>query len=91
MVFLNEKKKQDASLVVLVDASTSMTIGDEVRGQTRWDLAAQTVKQARDFAKTLGPDLDLKFYRFDSRLTEPKAGEMSRRQNPRATKPVSVR
>ena len=28
----------------------------------------------RDFAKTLGPDLDVKFYRFDSKLTEPKAG-----------------
>jgi uncharacterized membrane protein len=75
-VFLNEKKKQNASLVVLVDSSTSMSIGDEVRGQTRWEVATQVVKQARDFAKTLGPDLDLKFYRFDSKLAEPKAGEM---------------
>ena len=75
-VFLNEKKKQNASLVVLVDTSTSMSIGDEVRGQTRWDVATQVVKQARDFGKTLGPDLDLKFYRFDSKLAEPKAGEM---------------
>ena len=53
-MYLNEKKKQDASVVVLVDASTSMLIGDEVRGQTRWDVATQGVKQARDFAKTLG-------------------------------------
>jgi uncharacterized membrane protein len=75
-VFLNEKKKQDASLVVLVDASTSMNIGDEVRGQTRWDVASQAIQQARDFGKTLGHDLDLKFYRFDSNLAEPKAGEM---------------
>ncbi len=51
-------------------------IGDEVRGQSRWDVARQVVKQARDFAKTLGPDLDVKFYRFDSRLGEPKAGEL---------------
>ena len=75
-VYLNEKKKQDASLVFLVDASTSMTIGDEVRGQTRWDVAGQVVKQAREFGKTLGPDLELKFYRFDSKLAEPKAGEL---------------
>ena len=74
-VFLNEKKKQNASVVVLVDVSTSMNIGDEVRGQTRWDVAKEAVKQARDFAKTLGPDLDLKFYRFDSKLAEPKTGE----------------
>jgi hypothetical protein len=74
-VSINEKKKQVASLVVLVDSSTSMTIGDEVRGQTRWDVATQVVKQARDFSKTLGPDLDVKFYRFDSKLAEPKAPE----------------
>ena len=81
-VYVNEKKKQDASLVFLVDASTSMTIGDEVRGQTRWDVAGQVVKQARDFGKTLGPDLDLKFYRFDSKLTEPKAGELVEEAKP---------
>ena len=67
-VYLNEKKKHDSSLVFLIDTSTSMEIGDEVRGQTRWDIARQVVKQAREFAKTLGPDLDLRFYRFDSRL-----------------------
>ena len=81
-VFLNEKKKQSASVVVLVDVSTSMNIGDEVRGQTRWDVAKETVKQARDFAKNLGPDLDVKFYRFDSKLTEPKAGEMLEEAKP---------
>src|SRR5262245_50607843 len=35
-VYLNEKKKQNSSIVVLVDSSTSMLIGDEVRGQSRW-------------------------------------------------------
>jgi uncharacterized membrane protein len=75
-VFMNEKKKQNASLVVLVDTSTSMSIGDEVRGQTRWDVATQVIKQAREFGKTLGPDLDLKFYRFDAKVAEPKAGEL---------------
>ena len=48
---------------------------DEVRGQSRWDIATQGVKQVRDFGKSLGPDLDVKFYRFDSKLTEPKEGQ----------------
>ncbi len=81
-VCLNEKKKQDASLVVLVDTSTSMNIGDEVRGQTRWDVATQVRQAGEGFAKTLGPDLDVKFYRFDSKLAEPKAGELVEEPKP---------
>src|SRR5262249_9473566 len=34
-VLLQEKRRQAASLIFLVDSSTSMNIGDEVRGQTR--------------------------------------------------------
>jgi uncharacterized membrane protein len=75
-VFVDEKKKQDASIVVLLDTSTSMQFGDEVRSQSRWDVAVQAVKQAREFAKTLGPELDLKIYGFNSKLTEPKSGEL---------------
>ena len=75
-VVLSEKKKQAASVVVLVDSSTSMLMGDEVKGQSRWEVATQGVKQARDFAKTLGPDLDVRYYRFDSKLSEPKQGEL---------------
>ena len=81
-VFLNEKKKQDASLVVLVDTSTSMNIGDEVRGQTRWDVARKRSSRRGISPKTLGPELDFKFYRFDSKLSEPKAGRRWKRRNP---------
>src|SRR5262249_39925488 len=68
-VFLKEKKKQNASVVVLLDSSSSMKIGDEVGGKTRWEVAQTAVKEARDFGKTLGPDLDFRFYHFDSKLT----------------------
>jgi len=82
-VFLKEKKKQQASVVVLLDSSTSMLIGDEVRGQTRWDIAQQTTKQASEFAKTLGPDLDLRVYEFDSKLTVPKQSELAKLDKPK--------
>jgi len=82
-VFLKEKKKQAASVVVLLDSSTSMLIGDEVGGRTRWEVAQQTTKQAREFAKTLGPDLDVRFYEFDSKLTEPKQGDPTNLDKPK--------
>ena len=46
-VTLNEKKKQAASLVYLIDTSKSMLIADEVNGQSRWDVAKEILKQAR--------------------------------------------
>src|SRR5262249_12447694 len=74
-VILQEKKRQAASLVFLDDRSTSMTFGDEIRGQTRWDVAQQTLQQALETAKSLGPNLEVKSYRFDATLSEPKADE----------------
>ena len=75
-MFFKEKKKQAASLVVLVDTSTSMIIGDEVRGQTRWDVAQQVGQAGEGVRQDAGPELDVKFYGFDSKLSEPKAGEL---------------
>jgi uncharacterized membrane protein len=91
-VFLNEKKKQDASIVFLVDTSTSMLISDEVRGQTRWDVATQAIKNAREFAKDLGPELDIRIYGFNSKVAEPKAGELIEDAKPtgRETSPGSA-
>src|SRR3954451_9446914 len=74
-VILQEKKRQAASLLFLVDSSRSMTFGDEVRGQSRWDVAQRTLEQALETAKTLGPNLEVKSYRFDSTLGEPKVDE----------------
>ena len=81
-VFLNEKKKQDASIVVLVDTSTSMLINDEVRSQTRWDVAGQAVKQVREFAKDLGKELDVRFYGFNSKVSESKSNEPVEAEKP---------
>jgi hypothetical protein len=67
-VVLQEKKKQAASLVFLLDGSTSMKINDEVRGQTRGGVALKTLKQARGVATALGPNLDVRSWLFDSTL-----------------------
>jgi hypothetical protein len=67
-VVLQEKKTQASSLVFLIDDSSSMTINDEVRGQTRSGLALKTLAQARRAAEKLGPKLDAKYYRFNSTL-----------------------
>lgn len=72
-VVFPEKKKQAATLVFLTDHSTSMTIGDEVNGQRRWDVARKAIAQARTTSKTLGEDLTAQFYRFDSALRDDPA------------------
>ena len=74
-VTVNEKKKQAASLVYLIDTSKSMLIADEVNGRTRWDVASEIAKQAEETGKTLGPDLNVKLHFFDSTLTDPKPNE----------------
>jgi hypothetical protein len=74
-VTLNEKKKQAASLVYLIDRSKSMILADEVNGQTRWNVAKEILKQAQEQAKTLGPDLNVKIHFFDSKLSDAKPNE----------------
>jgi hypothetical protein len=77
-VLIMEKKKQSASLVFLVDSSKSMTMGDEVNSKTRGEVARETLKLARKSTKDLGKNLDVKFYRFDSKVA-PSGGEADRR------------
>jgi uncharacterized membrane protein len=74
-VVFQEKQKQPAALLFLSDFSTSMTLADEARGQSRWDVARATLAQARDAAKKLGKDLGAKFYRFDSTLHDDPEGD----------------
>lgn len=54
-VTLNEKKKQAATLVYLIDSSKSMTLVDEVNGQSRWSVAKQILKQCRKRRRHWGP------------------------------------
>ena len=81
-VTLNEKKKQAASLVYLIDTSKSMLIADEVNGQSRWDVAKEILKQSEEMAKTLGPDLNVKVHFFDSTLSDPKPNEQGEYAKP---------
>jgi hypothetical protein len=81
-VTLNEKKKQAASLVYLIDTSKSMLIADEVNGQSRWDVAKEIVKQAEEMGKTLGPDLNVKVHFFDTALADPKPNEQGEYPKP---------
>jgi uncharacterized membrane protein len=70
-LILSRKVKQPASLVFLVDASTSMGITDEVRGQSRRDVATATLVDARDALKALGQeDLEVKYYAFGGDLSD---------------------
>jgi uncharacterized membrane protein len=82
-VTLQEKKKQAASLIVIVDDSTSMNISDEVRSQSRWAVACEILKQAKEAAKSLGPDLDIRFYKFDATLDEPKEDDLLAKAEPK--------
>ncbi len=78
-----QKEKKQASLIFLVDGSTSMNIGDEVRGKTRWAVANETLEQAREEAKKLEPGLHAKFFRFDSAVEEPKESELTAKAEPK--------
>ncbi|SIO60881.1 Uncharacterized membrane protein [Singulisphaera sp. GP187] len=69
-VILQEKKKQPASVVFLLDDSKSMQFKDEAGGKSRWEAARAALELARPVAKNLGPNLDVKYYRFNSTLRE---------------------
>jgi hypothetical protein len=81
-VVLQEKKKQAASLVFLLDSSRSMVLADEVRGKTRWSVAIDALNQAREAGKSLGKDVDVKVYKFAEAVTEPKETELNAKAEP---------
>ena len=75
-VTLNEKKKQAASLVYLID--TQQEHGARRRGKRAIAVgrrSGRSSKQAQEQAKTLGPDLNVKIHFFDSTLADPKPDE----------------
>jgi uncharacterized membrane protein len=82
-VALKGKQKQQASLVILVDYSKSMSIADEAGGKTRWAVANEMLEQARELVKKLAPELDARFFAFDSSLVEPKEGELTAKAEPK--------
>jgi uncharacterized membrane protein len=82
-VALKQKERQQASLIFLVDRSSSMTFADEVGNKTRWAVATETLAQARADAKKLGPDLETRFLAFDSKVEEPKDEELTAKSEPK--------
>ncbi len=82
-VSLQEKKKQPASLIVIVDDSSSMTFSDEVRSQSRWAVAMETLLKMKEAAKSLAPDLDFRIYKFDATLDEPKENDLLAKSEPK--------
>jgi len=69
-VLMMEKKKQPASIILLVDSSKSMTVGDEANSRTRGDDAKDVIRDFRGGTKNLGANLDAKVFRFDSTVAE---------------------
>ncbi len=61
-----ETRKQPATLVVLADKSRSMSVRDEVNGQTRYEALRMALSQARDALRALGKDFEIKAYGFDA-------------------------
>ena len=53
---IQEKKKQPAAIVFLIDDSASMQLNDEVRGQTRWGIALKTLSQVAGRARGSRPE-----------------------------------
>ncbi|MHB8898980.1 MAG: glutamine amidotransferase [Thermoguttaceae bacterium] len=54
-----------ASIVILADLSRSMTIPDEVNGQTRYQALQRTLEDSSDALKELGRRFQIKAYGFD--------------------------
>ena len=62
--------RQQGTVVVLADASKSMTVADGPNGRTRWDTLTAAVADARTAAEALveGGDFDIATYVFDREL-----------------------
>lgn len=62
--------RQQGTVVVLADASKSMTVADGPNGRTRWDSLTAAVAAARPAAEALveGGDFDIATYVFDREL-----------------------
>lgn len=60
-----ETTKQSATLVMLIDRSRSMLVGDAVGKRTRWDALRATLDDALPALKELQQDLEIKLYTFD--------------------------
>src|SRR4051812_21600584 len=69
-VVMNEKKKQTAVVVFLLDDTASMGITDEAGGRSRWEVARKSLKEASEAMAGRSKDLELRYYEFDTDIHE---------------------
>ena len=74
-LLIDEKKKQDSAVLVLVDASKSMTFTDEVGGKSRWSVAQRAADEGIKQVEGRSKQLALRSYRFDNELHDYKADD----------------
>ena len=61
-----KSKRQNATLVLLVDSSRSMMVADALGGKTRWQLLERTIEEALPTLGQLSEELEVKVYKFDA-------------------------
>lgn len=66
-IVATKKARQPGTVVLLADASESMTVADGIDGQTRWQELVAALVAARPAARTLAAEtgLDVALWRFD--------------------------
>ena len=64
-LILMETKKQSATLPILIDATRSMSVRDELNGRSRWEALEKALADARDALRSLGREIEIKPYLFD--------------------------
>jgi hypothetical protein len=60
-----ETKKQAATVVLLVDATRSMSVPDAIGGKSRWETLQRAFYEAAPALAELGRDFEIKAYTFD--------------------------
>jgi hypothetical protein len=59
-------EKKSATLILLLDASKSMTVADALGGKTRWEALKKAVADAQPALAKLAEDFELKAFTFDA-------------------------
>ncbi len=75
-VMIDEKKKQQSVVLFLIDDSGSMTMGDEVGGQTRWSVARKALDEAVKAVDGKSKEMGVKVQRFDNELRDYEADDV---------------
>jgi len=62
-----QRTKQSATLAVVADVSRSMTIGDMLRGRSRFEVMRDVLADARPALERVGDEFELRAYAFDAK------------------------